>query len=1608
MKLVRSFIKGRMNKSVDERLLPDGEYIDALNVRVGNTELTDIGSLENTKGNAAITTLSYGGQALSSQAICIGAFEDGANETLYWFVHDPANPVSSTNIADLIVSFNVSSSTLTYIVQSIDDGSGIRTALNFNPKYLINGVNIIEDLLFFTDNYNPPKQLNVKRSYGASLDNGNEHLIYVIKKPPMLAPTINLLNTQHNVNYLEDRFVSFAYRYKYQDGQYSSLSPFTQIAFDPRPFFINTDNFTNSGMLNEFNAVDVTVNTGPEDVVGYDICFKFADDNFIRVVERVDKDLPDNTLHTIAFDNSKTYTILPESEVLRLFDNVPRLAQAQTLMGNRIMYGNYLEGYDLTTSSGALTNMDYILEQNGEAINFNAFTTSFASGAVSILGNSQGTFTNQTVTFDLSNAELNINTIWYFSINIEHHNYVTQSLYTPPPAIDAPTGGNSPFTIELTYTLPQTYATVYDVVNSSEFRSAIGANLTNTNPAVTNIQQVNNCALGGTLTDVYNCNISTPKTSASNTWTIFRTGYNGSNGGESIYVPSSPGNNTVSFRILAASYKETTNLNPLLAETFQITGATGYSQNVTSNKSLHTDRNYEVGIAYLDEFGRQSTVQVSENNSVYVPCSAVGFKNTLVANIPISQQAPSWAKFYRWYIKPDRYLYQTIYATNWYAETGTNITWIQLEGENQQKVEVGDFLRPKADVNGPIDRCCEVEVLDKQNKERNFLTGTDPSNVEVTNQRAGVYMKVKESCFSADNSLTQVFTSGNIDVTSKKDRDTNGASLVGSGDKDYLFVDYPVYSGSAATATRWTVEAGDIVDIYVRVRRDAQKKCKDTCGAKESLLGTNDITPVSIVSSANYPNFQEFFEGEGLVARWQNSPDDTIDCIDDAGSGAAVYYSTLAQGTSSGTFQIDPGSDSYLALQGTSQIQFYEVPNATAGQDYLFMRVVGGYPFCSGRKKGNSLEVEIVVTKNPNTIVFETIPTDANADLYYESAETYGIDANGNHLGITANNDVSQDIAAGTEGVINLDFYNCFTFGNGVESFRILDSLSQQFFLFGNRTNITTDENYRAIRRFADVTYSGTYSQEQNINRLNEFNLGLANFKTLEQTFGDIQVLDARETDMLVLQEDRISYVLVGKNLLSDSTGGGAITSVPEVLGTQIARTEKYGISFNPESYVQWGREKFFTDAKRGVVLKLDGAGQAEKLDVVSEVGMDSWFRDLFQGSFYTQKLGGYDPYMDEYILHSNETEIPINEPCFSCGGRKEITVTAGQVVRFCVDYDSAVGSAVMNYTEDLAGSDIDIKVTYNSIDTTQTNVTASGSISFNKDIPHIQTADIVITGNATVSTFTFNFACPVPKTLNVISVCVTSQSEAGQSIHNGHSYLSSTVFSPLNSQAVVFGSGSFPIVSQYQVLSGAQGTPSIPIDGSIVFMSSRQISPDNFVFDTATDNFAYLVSSTEYTNTPADINTLLSLATPVTTDTSNAPQTYRGSFTMPASSTNDYLYLVFDYRQSTLLDLCYDGSSIDDVCCECTTCTEYKSFSSTRPLADFTTICSVPVYNQTYYHDGTGTLPEIGDNIFLDQSGTSLGVLAPGWFRLSTSPNEICYVETVGSNTRVTSKQLC
>jgi hypothetical protein len=179
----------------------------------------------------------------------------------------------------------------------------------------------------------------------------------------------------------------------------------------------------------------------------------------------------------------------------------------------------------------------------------------------------------------------------------------------------------------------------------------------------------------------------------------------------------------------------------------------------------------------------------------------------------------------------------------------------------------------------------------------------------------------------------------------------------------------------------------------------------------------------------------------------------------------------------------------------------------------------------------------------------------------------------------------------------------------------------------------TIIEDYEEERKYASLTYSGLYRGDSSINRLNEFNLSIANFKNLDQAYGPVRKLFARDSDLLVLHQDKVTLVLYGKNLLVDAVGGSQVASVPEVLGNQVASQSEYGISDNPESFSVWSNNYYFADARRGAVLMMTGSDIVE----ISENGMRDYFIDFFSLNPNTQKLGGYDPHSQTYMISGND-----------------------------------------------------------------------------------------------------------------------------------------------------------------------------------------------------------------------------------------------------------------------------------------------------------------------------------------------------------------------------------
>lgn len=1537
-KIQRNFIKGRMNKSVDERLVPNGEYVHAENVRLGSTEESEIGSVENAAGNERITDLKYEGDKLSGSAKCIGAVEDGINETIYWFIHDSGFTSSPTGKLDMIVSYNIEEGTLTYNLISVNDGDGVNTTLNFNPNYLINGVNVIDDQLFFTDNINPPRRINIKRNYPNPIgtprvDQFTAEEIMVIKKPPINSPRISPETTPSDNNFLEERLISFAYRYRYADNQYSATSQFSAPAFIPKGFSFDYSNYVNAGMQNLANACEITYNSGGPLVVGIDLLFKEMGDSTIKVIEKLDKSelgLADDTEYTYFFDNSKIYTILDDAEILRLYDNVPHTAQAQTIMGNRLMYGNYKDGYDVVDVNGEKVKLEYSTSLISEDVADLDIPTTLSTGNYTY--GSTVSINSSVVNIDLSGVDLKAGSVLSFYIALTHNSFAGDTPF--------PTEETALTEIRLDYILQRDYESAYELATNSDFQKDIGVveertsgttssvsasklvdstknfislgvqegdlvtnTSTNTSTVVNSvaateltlqddiftttgdsysvyssisIKSVEDSCTGITLTDLFNCAIP------QNLDTLTKTESGITGGYEPIRVIPSSTSSVISLQLPAMRFVDNvTTPTQSVYEYYEITSAEILYREIANPTSLHSNRDYQVGIIYMDEFNRATTALVSTDNTVHVPCSASDLRNQIQVTIPPQQSPPSWATRYKFAIKPDKEGYDTIYSSIYYKDPTDNSVYFLLEGENARKVEVGDRYQVKADSSGVIEDCVKATVLEKESKPSDFIVPppTDDDGNELT-VLSGVYMKMKPKNFDAILDADAIIALGQFSKTT----DRSGS---------HPRVEYPANLETGTDQyTDYKIPINSRVKLFFEFRRKGNNfwNCDEVYYKSE----------VEITASTEYENLKDFFDNQNVADILNNSAIKAGNACNNSEDIQIVYIDELLEEANGDNISDVPQSLCNMYMQF-----FRSTPNTSNGK--LDLIVVGTRACGGGDKQKSRATVEIEVIRAEKLIVFETEPQDSVPDTWFEGSESYEI-SGGYHVGNVQTQTDTQP------ALITTEFFNCISFGNGVESYKILDSITGRTIELGNRVTTVANQDFKRADRYSDITYSGIYNDESNINNLNSFNLGQLNFKALEDTFGPIQVLSGRMSDILVLQEDKISYVLTGKNLLSDSIGGGAISSVPEVLGTQIARVEDYGISHNPESYTEWGAKKYFTDAKRGSVIELIGSSaQNEQLNVVSEFGMRSWFRDMFIDSFNTQKLGAYDPYMDEYVLASTNTRIPEETECIGCG----ITKKYDTLAEFCVDMGQLVGASTITYDIEDPTDVVEITANYNGVLTSSGNVSGSGSFTFDKDSVSNTTAHVRITSTTGQAEVNITVGCPQAQTITIFEIAITSALNEGEFITNQYRWTDGTFVSPLHSERMEFASGTdIPIVSLYNDITGPQGAGIVPANGAEVKMISKRIAPvDNYQFDASVDKFFFLRSNTLYENNSTDINSLLAAATEVAVSGVDA-NTFEGTFTMPDTS-DQYLYIIYDYRNGVAQELCF-GTDRYDVCCDC------------------------------------------------------------------------------------------
>ena len=365
---------GGINSDDEDRFLPDGDYRYALNIR--NSK----GAIENTKGNTLVSfTLPTG---LNK---CIGGKYDEVNNRVIYFIW---NLLSNHSI----IEYDVGTGSVASLMQS--------SVLNFNKDYPILHCEIIDDLCYCTDKYNPERKINISRAKSGGYTTIDEQVISRIQYAPNYSPTVQYgtdANTKQNL--LQNKVFQFRYAYVYEDNEISSTSPVSKIALTTQQYIYTLGEAYD---ITYDNYLEITFQTGIY------LCKKIklyaregntGDWYLIKDFDKTELGIANNSTHTYNFYNNESSIVVTQAEVNKLFDNVPLKTGAISLVdGNRLVSSDVTEGFDNIDITGNTATPVYF--DNPEQIDSTLAVSN--TGASYTYADSRYSGAGQTLLFDIN------------------------------------------------------------------------------------------------------------------------------------------------------------------------------------------------------------------------------------------------------------------------------------------------------------------------------------------------------------------------------------------------------------------------------------------------------------------------------------------------------------------------------------------------------------------------------------------------------------------------------------------------------------------------------------------------------------------------------------------------------------------------------------------------------------------------------------------------------------------------------------------------------------------------------------------------------------------------------------------------------------------------------------------------------------------------------------------------------------------------------------------------------------------------------------------------------------------------------------------------------
>ena len=280
-------------------------------------------------------------------------------------------------------------------------------------------------IVAFTNGSGEAKKIDVQRSLSelssdANLDSvftdsrDRNDFIFACPRVP-LAPIYFGFEFDPNVynsNFTDRQPLQFAYQNVYKDGSVSALSPYSDLAIPPTILSLGKASL---GEKNVENICNLTIPAQGSEVKFVNLVFREGNDGVPFLFDKVPNASGSQNVNyafvgsgqvmgVYSFKNDRTGVILNDTDRFKTFDNLPRSPKAQEVADDRLIYGNYKEGYPSVDVSASLTVQLQDAPAPGYSFDITAVPYLFRERATTDYGGNEALRSNAGFVIDYSNC----------------------------------------------------------------------------------------------------------------------------------------------------------------------------------------------------------------------------------------------------------------------------------------------------------------------------------------------------------------------------------------------------------------------------------------------------------------------------------------------------------------------------------------------------------------------------------------------------------------------------------------------------------------------------------------------------------------------------------------------------------------------------------------------------------------------------------------------------------------------------------------------------------------------------------------------------------------------------------------------------------------------------------------------------------------------------------------------------------------------------------------------------------------------------------------------------------------------------------------------------